>query len=240
MEEHRTGRTTRLVDEYIQRFFNEPMYTPIVVKNHDVDGKEANYKDNIELLKKIENRLKNEHGGTSWYSTINANMCPSDYYRCKYHNPIFPYGSDGKVLFNDIDKSCVIMRLNDPIIETRKKQFDIYKLRLLEITPNDDDTPGEKLRKEKSFPPSLLDMMLLGRAEGNSTRLADKYVQKYFTMKPGEFVEIVDHYGGEGEYRAHKRLCDVVCGRLEEEHGEKFYVHRGNFPRIVRVESQKN
>lgn len=235
-DKRRSGRTTRLVDEYIQRFFKEPMYTPIVVRNHEVDGKTAERKDNIELLKKIEDRLKNEHGSARWYSTISANMYPSDYYRCKF----FPHGSDRKSLFNDIDKNCVIMRLNDPITETRKNQFDIYSLRLLEIMPNDGDTPGEKLRKETIFPPSLLDMMLVGRAEGNSTRLADKYIQDYFSLKPGEFIEVKDHYQGGDCKMANKRLCDIICRRLEEEHGEKFYIHRGNPTRIVRVIYKEN
>ena len=29
-----TGRTTRLVDDYVQKFFNEPMNTPIAVQDH--------------------------------------------------------------------------------------------------------------------------------------------------------------------------------------------------------------
>ena len=35
---------------------------------------------------------------------------------------------------------------------------------------------------------------------------------------------------------ANEMLFKIVAGRLEREHGEKFYVHKGKKPRIVKVE----
>ena len=220
--EGKSGRTTRLVDEYIQRFFNEPMYTPIVVENHNVNGEKAPYSSNVELLSKIERRLKAEHPNSMWYSTIAANMCPSDY--------SYGYFRNKKQQFNDIYKTCVIIRTNDPIMETRKTQLSMYReFGLYEI-----NTYGEKIQ------PSLFDTMLVGRAKGYSTRLADKYVQDYFSIEPGDYIEIIDHYDAEGSYRAHERLCRVICRRLEEEHVEKFYVHKnGKYPRIIKIENNK-
>ena len=236
-EERRSGRTTRLVDEYIQRFFNEPMYTPIVIKDHLVDREEPSRDANIELLKKIEIRLNNEHRSSKWYSSTDANMIPSGYY-----NWAQKFGSKyfyGDVVFDDSKKSCVIIRTSDPILESRRTQFNIYMDRLLETTANECETTDDKSKKE-IIPPSLYNAMLVGRANGYTTRLADQYVQEYFNMKPGEFISVKDHYQGGNEGRANKMLCDIICRRLKEEHGENFYVHRGNIPKIVKVETKQS
>lgn len=50
-----TGRTARLVDDYVQKFFNEPMNTPIAVQDHYGDR----FSD-YQLLQKIVKRLDNE------------------------------------------------------------------------------------------------------------------------------------------------------------------------------------
>ena len=71
---------------------------------------------------------------------------------------------------------------------------------------------------------------------GRTTRLVDEYVQKYFSLKYGEYIEVIDRYGGEGEMRAHDSVARKVFGRLKEEHGENFYYHRGTYPRIFKVE----
>jgi len=233
MSERKTGRTTRLVDEYIQRFFNEPMYTPIVIKDHLVDREEPSRDANIELLKKIEIRLNNEHRSSKWYSSTDANMIPSGYYDWAQK-----FGRNG-VVFDDSKKSCVIIRTSDPILESRRAQFNIYTDRLLEISANECETTYDKPKKE-IIPPSLYDATLVGRATGKTTRIADKYVQEYFNIKPGEFITVMDHYQGGTEGRANKMLCDIVCRRLKEEHGENFYVHRGIVPRIVKVEIKKD
>lgn len=51
-----TGRTARLVDDYVQKFFNEPMNTPIAVQDHYSDR----YSD-YQLLQKVVKRLNNEY-----------------------------------------------------------------------------------------------------------------------------------------------------------------------------------
>lgn len=198
MEECRSGRTTRLIDEYIQRFFNEPIYTPIIVVDHDVDGKPATYESNVELLKKIENRLTKEHGNSTWYSTKHAN-----FFKLR--------------AFNN-DNYCVIIRTNDPVSDMRRKELEYYK---------------EQQYNDYINSPSILDVFHIGRATGATTRLADKYIQEFFSKKTGEYIEVFDHYCGG---LANVMLCNIICRRLENEHKAKFQVKNGYAPKIIKVE----
>ena len=54
-EEGRSGRTTRIANDIVQRFFTEPKFTPILIVDHPGGN-------NIKLAYIIINRLKNEHG----------------------------------------------------------------------------------------------------------------------------------------------------------------------------------
>ena len=194
MNENKSGRTTRLIDEYIQKFFNEPMYTPIIVCDH-VNTQE----NNTELLRKITERLLAEHSSTKFYGLTDANLT-------------------GVFFSGGRDKVCCIFRLNDRLMEKRAERFKCYVE-----------------NKEKSWL-SISDEFFVGRATGQTTRLADEYVQDYFKLKPGEYIEIADHYEGGNRPIANEMLLNIVAKRLEREHGEKFYVHKGKKPRIVKVE----
>ena len=194
MDDKSSGRTTRLIDEYIQRFFNETMYTPIIVRDH-VDTQE----NNTELLRKITERLLAEHPSTKFYGLTDANL-----------TNVFNSGRDKKV--------CCIFRLNDRLMEKRAESFKRY-------VEDKEYTWG-----------SVFDEFFVGRCTGQTTRLADEYVQDYFKLKPGEYIEIVDHYEGGNQPIANNLIFSIVAKRLEREHGEKFYVHKGKKPRIVKVE----
>ena len=60
------GQTTRLVDEYIQKLFNEGYIEP---KDHHRNGE--NKRANLELTERIRNRLRFEHPMT--YSKLKIN-----------------------------------------------------------------------------------------------------------------------------------------------------------------------
>lgn len=215
-DESKTGRTTRLVDEYVQKYFTEPLFTPIVVKDHVDD-----YQHNFELLDRIRKRLEREFGESPYYDD-RAIMYDSPFY-ARFGRVHSPYNNT----------YCVIIREKDRIQEMRKQQFCMYKDRLYDLKAEYEDKEDEVIKRKSP----LAETLYVNRANGQSTRLADKYVQKYFSLKPGEYIEIIDHYGGEGERRAHEGLAKKVAARLEEEHGEKFYFQRaGNYPRIVKVE----
>ena len=210
-----TGRTTRLVDEYVQKYFTEPLFTPIIVKDHVDD-----YQHNYELLDRLRKRLEREFGESPYY----------DDRAIMYANPY--YARFGRV--NSPENTyCVIIRTKDRIQNARSEAFRMYIQRLEGL-----DREFEGKRDEIiAYKPPLSEILLVNRANGQSTILADEYIQKYFTLKPGEYIEIIDHYGGEGERRAHEGLAKKIAARLEEEHGEKFYFHRAvAYPRIVRVE----
>ena len=213
MSEEKTGRTTRLVDEYVQKYFTEPLFTPIVIKDHVND-----YLHNYELLDRLRKRLEREFGETPYFDD-KAVMYVSPY------QAKFGFTSDGERTY------CVIIRTNDRIQKARNEQFRMYKQRI-EGLENEFGNNEKEIIKRK---PPLAEILLVGRASGQSTRLIDEYVQKYFSLKPGEYIEVIDHYGGEGEMRAHDGIARKVCSRLEVEHGEKFYYHRGIYPRIVRA-----
>lgn len=213
-DERKTGRTTRLVDEYVQKYFTEPMFTPIIVKDHVDD-----YEHNVKLLNRLRNRLEREFGEEPYF----------DDKAVMYVNPYqarFGRTSDGEHTY------CVIIRDKDRIQEARRQQFKMYVDRVVDLKNEYKDNEKEIIKRK----PPIAETLLVGRASGQSTRLIDEYVQKYFSLKPGEYIEIIDHYGGEGEMRAHYGVACKVCDRLKEEHGEKFYYHRGFYPRIVRVE----
>lgn len=63
-----TGRTTKLVDAYIQKFFQEPKNTPIVISDH-YDNRYSHYM----LLKRICKRLDTEFSGVSYKSNYANN-----------------------------------------------------------------------------------------------------------------------------------------------------------------------
>lgn len=216
-DERKTGRTTRLVDKYVQEYFTQPLFTPIVIKDHIDD-----YQHNFELLKKVINRLNREFGENPY----------SDNRAVLYQNP---YMARFGCTNTPENTYCVIIREKDRIQEMRKQQFKMYKDRLYELKIEyQDDKNDDNVIKHM---PPLFDILYISRANGQSTRLADEYIQKYFTLKPGEYIEIIDHYGGEGERRAHEYLAKKIADRLKEEHGEKFYFHRAaGYPRIVKVE----
>jgi len=50
---------------------------------------------------------------------------------------------------------------------------------------------------------------------GETTRLADSYIQQLFALKPGEQLKIRDHYPSRD---AHRRLFYLICRRMENEH----------------------
>jgi hypothetical protein len=56
-----TGRTTKLVDAYIQKFFQEPKNTPIFISDH-YDNRYSHYM----LLQRICKRLDTEFSGVSY------------------------------------------------------------------------------------------------------------------------------------------------------------------------------
>ena len=213
LEEEKTGRTTRLVDEYVQKYFTEPLFTPIIVKDHVDD-----YRHNVELLDRLRKRLEREFGEGPYYDD-KAIMYNLHYVRFRRDGTENTY--------------CVIIRTKDRIQNARNEAFRMYVQRLEDI---DREFEGKDL-EIINHKPSLAEALLFNRANGRSTRLADEYIQKYFDLKPGEYIEIIDHYGGEGERRAHEDLAKRIADRLKEEHGEKFYFHRASgYPRIVRVE----
>ena len=210
-EQQGSGRTTRLVDKYIQEYFTKPLYTPIVIKDH-VDK----YENNFELLRKVLKRLKREFGEVPY----------SDNKAVLYVNPYtarFGLTSSGE------NTHCVIVREKDRFQDTREAEFRCYKDRLEELSIQFGDKEDEIVRRK----PPIFDVLFTSRATGISTRQADDYVQQFFALKPGQYIEIHDHYG---EGRANMELAKKVCRRLEEEHNEKFYLHRGTIPRIIRVE----
>jgi hypothetical protein len=63
-----TGRTTKLVDAYIQKFFHEPKNTPIFISDH-YDNRYSHYM----LLKRICKRLDTEFSGVSYKSNYANN-----------------------------------------------------------------------------------------------------------------------------------------------------------------------
>ena len=212
MEEQRgSGRTTRLVDKYVQEYFTQPLFTPIVIKDHIND-----YQHNCELLKKILARLKREFNEVP-YSDENA-VLYVDLYTAR-----FGCTSNGE------NTHCVIVREKDRVQDTREAEFRRYKDRLEELSIQFGDKEDEIVRRK----PPIFDVLLTNRATGVSTRQADDYVQQFFALKPGQYIEIHDHYG---EGRANMGLAKRVCWRLEEEHHANFYLHKSNLPRIVKVE----
>lgn len=62
-----TGRSTRLVDEYVQKFFTEPIGTPIKVLDHWNDARAHHG-----LMSKLIDRLTYEHKGVH-FSVNNTN-----------------------------------------------------------------------------------------------------------------------------------------------------------------------
>ena len=63
-----TGRTTKLVDAYIQKFFQEPKNTPIFISDH-YDNRYSHYM----LLQRICKRLDTEFSGVSYKSNYTDN-----------------------------------------------------------------------------------------------------------------------------------------------------------------------
>ncbi len=65
---------------------------------------------------------------------------------------------------------------------------------------------------------------LLYRATGETTRLADRTIQEFFTQPMGTKIYAYDHYGTR---QADQMLLKTVAKRLETEHHAKF--HLGNY-----------
>lgn len=61
MKERATGRTTRLVDKYIQEFFTNPTGESVYIKDHY-----NSVKSDIDTLQKVVFRLKSEHPGVKY------------------------------------------------------------------------------------------------------------------------------------------------------------------------------
>ena len=59
-----TGRSTRLIDAYVQEFFTKEVNTPILVKDHFEGG--SSVRTNRLLLDRLVHRLISEHRGVAF------------------------------------------------------------------------------------------------------------------------------------------------------------------------------
>ena len=196
----------RLTDEYIQKLFTKPPYSPIM-PYVGTKGKELGATDD-ELMDRITSRLKMEHNGTSFEVVHDARL--ESPYRSSY--PLFGRGCRRS--------TNVIWLKEDRMLKCRANAIETF----LSLFEDKQD-------------PNIAEFDLSDRARGYSTRQADDYIQKFFDLEPGESIEITDHYEGGTQGNANRFLMDRICGRLENEYGVKFYVHRGTVPKLVKVES---
>ena len=209
----------KLTDEYVQQLFTSRPYTPIVVT---VTGKCGDIKcTDDELYDRLKSRLDHEFKGTDYTFLKNVVYDHIEAYRNERQ---FKYFGDKRerARFN------VIWLNSDRSLETRKNLLNDYMTLLSEYETAED--------KEKFLEPNLVGFDISDRCLGRSTRQADDYIQKFFDAKPGEYVEITDHYQCGNVGMANKTLCDKVCGRLKYEYGVKFYLHSGIAPRIVKIQ----
>jgi hypothetical protein len=56
-----SGRTTRLIDEFVQDFFNRPMGTKIHIRDHYGFRRSDNDRASALLIDKLRARIENEH-----------------------------------------------------------------------------------------------------------------------------------------------------------------------------------
>lgn len=67
--DRRTGRTTRLADEYVQRLFKD---RHVIVVDHWHEGKNGNHNEDRRLLDIICRRLKMEHHGLEFKADLKS------------------------------------------------------------------------------------------------------------------------------------------------------------------------
>lgn len=209
----------KLTDEYVQQLFTSRLYTPIVVT---VTGKRGDIEcTDDELYDRLKSRLDHEFKGTDYTFLKNVIYDHMELYRANRGVKYFG-DTDNRVRFN------VIWLNSDRSLEVRKNLLNDYQAMLSEYETAE--------YKEKFHEPNLLGFDVSDRCLGRSTRQADEYIQKFFDAKPGEYVDIIDHYECGNSGMANRMLCDKVCGRLKYEYGVKFYLQNGNVPRIVKIQ----
>ncbi len=230
--DERTRTLGKLTDDYVQMLFTNRLYSPIVVTTA---GKLENSssKDDDELFERLQKRLENEHYGTDYTALKGVVFDHLEIIRESRRSNYFSYG-DQRIRHN------VIWLNSDKSFEVRKRELDRY------LDWRDDFANREPKKEEIHLPgitvmkderePNLACFDYSDRCKGRSTRLADEYIQKFLDLKPGEYIEVLDHYECGNVGQANNLLCRTICGRLEKEYGLKFYVHRGNAPRIVKIE----
>lgn len=234
--DERTRTLGKLTDDYVQMLFTSRLYSPIVVTTA---GKLENSssKDDDELFERLQKRLENEHYGTDYTALKGVVFDHLEIIRESRRNDYFSYGG----MFGDQRIRHNVIWLNsDKSIEVRKRELDRY------LDWRDDFANREPKKEEIHLPgitvmkdewePNLARFDYSDRCKGRSTRQADEYIQKFLDLKPGEYIEVLDHYECGNVGQANSFLCRTICGRLEKEYGLKFYVHRGNAPRIVKIE----
>lgn len=198
----------KLTDKYIQELFTSPCYSPIMPIVREV-GKEVGASDD-ELIDRIVERLKSEHGGTDYAVLRNVRFeLPEEE---KYYRSVFGDGFRHPI--------NVIWLKSDRMQAVREMTFKEF-IRMY----------------DEGRDPNIAHFDSSARARGCSTRQADDYIQKFFDLEPGESIEIKDHYNGGNEGRANDCLLKRICGRLANEYKVRFYVHKGKVPKLVKVEN---
>lgn len=203
-----------LTDKYIQDIFTKPPYSPIIPHVY-FNGEDADAFDD-ELFERIKERLKAEHNGADYVAMKNVRFEPLE------EEFLAKTGKDYRGVFGSgFRRSAnVIWLKEDRMRSVRENLFKEFM----------------RLEEEGSDPNvSYYDMSF--RARGYSTRLADKYIQEFFDLEPGQSIEIKDHYKNGTEGMANSHLMKKICGRLKYEYKVKFYVHNGTVPKLVKVES---
>ena len=227
----------KLTDEYVQKLFTSRLYTPIIVTTAGkLEG--SSLKDDDELFERLPKRLENEHCGTDYTALKGVVFDSLEIIMESRRNNYFSY--DG--MFGDQRARHNVIWLNsDKSFEVRKRELDRYidwRADFINREPKKEEVvlnPGLTYMREEREP-NLARFDYSDRCKGRSTRQADEYIQKFLDLKPGEYIEVLDHYECGNVGQANDFLCRTICGRLEKEYGLKFYVHRGNAPRIVKIE----
>lgn len=234
--DERTRTLGKLTDDYVQMLFTSRLYSPIVVTTA---GKLENssLKDDDELFERLQKRLENEHYGTDYTALKGVVFDHLEIIRESRRKDYFSYGG----MFGDQRARHNVIWLNsDKSLEVRKRELDRYidycaDFANREPKKEEIHLPGITVMKDE-LEPNLARFDYSDRCKGRSTRQADEYIQKFLDLKPGEYIEVLDHYECGNVGQANNFLCRTICGRLEKEYGLKFYVHRGNAPRIVKIE----
>ena len=232
--DERTRILGRLTDEYVQMLFTSRLYTPIVVT---VSGKIKDYteKDEDELFERLKKRLEAEHYGLDYTALKGVVYDHLEIIRESQGNRYQPISfGDQRIRRN------VIWLNSDKSLDVRKRELERYIDLCNDYATREPKKekvirPGFAFIKEESEP-NLARFDYSDRCKGRSTRQADEYVQKFIDLKPGEYIEVLDHYECGNIGQANDFLCRIICGRLKNEYGVKFYLHRGLAPRIVKIE----